>query len=414
MAEAKFRQVGEERLSETEIAALRARFDEESQEAVTLSALAEAAGLDRETVREHLRQIRTEQAFRAAATPPKSSDRPNWYWAVVGGVALVVAGAITFRRLEAARLVDYVPSKPQATQTTPLTSSTPVRTVKQPTMLPLYSDGLVGHAPLGIETLIAIPDRQQSSSGRVGNVTPGSFEEQRDMILHSIEEMVKKSHEEVAKYPKTMPQFRAKPPFMDTHLNTFTLKPGQFHYAVKGWAGRLTGELNYPLSAADRVKLRKQIDQMFADERIAQEKALGPAPRQGVVTPPPGYRIRFGGRRLDDQIGPKLAFAPVPVVLVQRRLEAALENAIKRDVAPPEGRWTENAQRERKIPAPKQYAGSIDGPGGTIPYDFPASPPSAVKRGIRDVAARAAAQMADVNAHSGDVVRVQLDGTVRN
>ena len=414
MAEAKLRQAGEERLSEAEIATLRARFDQESKEAVTLSALAEAAGLDRETVREHLRQIRTEHAFRAAAPPPRSAERPNWYWAAVGGVALVVAGAITFRRLEAERLVEYVPPKPQATQAGSLVSSMPVRTVKHPTMLPQYSDGLVGHAPLGIETLIAIPNRQQTSSGRVGSVTPGSFEEQRDMILHSIEEMVKKSHEEVAKYPKTMPQFQAKPPFMDAQLNTFTLKPGQFHYAVKGWAGRLTGELKYPLSSADRAKLRQQIAGLFADERMAQEKALGPAPRQGVVSPPPGYRIRFGGRRLDDQIGPKLAFAPVPLALVQRRIEAALENAIKRDAAPPEGRWTDNAQRESKIPAPKQYAGSIDGPGGTIPYDFPASPPSAVKRGMRDVAARAAAQMAEVNAHSGDVVRVQLDGTARN
>lgn len=411
MAEAKLRQAGEDRLSEVEIETLRARFEEESREAVTLSALAEAAGLDRETVREHLRQIRTERAFQAAATPPKSAERPNWYWTAVGGVALVVAGAITYRRIQAERPVEFVYEPPMA-NTAPGSSTTTVRTTKMPNMLPSYSDGQVGFAPLGFDVVIAIPNRMQSSPGRPGKVVPGPYVAQRDGIVHSIVEMVNHAHADMAKFPQ-MHRHEVKPPYMDSQQNTFDLPAGTFHYAVKGWAGRIAGELKYPIGPAEQAKLRQAVEKMLQDEKQAQDQALGTAPRKGVVCPPPGYRIQFGGRRLDLQEGPALAFAPVPVAAVQSRLEAALENAVKRDGELPEGRWTENAQTERKMPAPKRYAGNIEGPGGAVPYDFPASPPSAVKRGIRDAAARAAAQMGAVNAQSGDVVQIRLDGTAR-
>lgn len=411
MAETKTRKVGEEQLSEVEIETLRARFAEESKDAVTLAALAEAAGLDRETVREHLRQIRTERAFEKEATPPKSPDRPNWYWAAVGGAALLVAGGITFRRLQADQATKFVYA-PLIVPTTTPNVSTQTRSRPQPNFLPQGSDGNVGRVPLGFEAVAAIPGRQQTSLGQPGKVVPGPYQSQLDQIVQAIEDLANHAHVEQARFPTQAPNVNA--PYMDTFQNIFTLEPGQFHYAVKGWAGRISGELKYPIGASERAQIRKAVEKMFEDERVAQAKALETPSGRGIVSPPPGYRIQFAGRRMDRQEGPALSFAPVSVALVQRRIEAALTNAIKRDADAPEGRWTENAQSERKIPRPKGYAGSIEGPGGSVPFDFPSEPPSAVKRGIRDLAARAAAQVATVNAQGGSGIQIQLNGTVRH
>lgn len=411
MAETRVRKAGEEQLSEVEVVALRSRFAQESKEAVTLAALAEAADLEVETVREHLRQIRTERAFLREATPAASNDRPSWYWVAVGAVALVVAGGVTFRRLQAeneGKLVYTPPVKMPAPS--PLQQRGAVR--QQASYLPQYSDGNVGRMPLGFQAVVAVPGLQQASPGIPGKLVPGPYAAQRDLIVRSIEELANSAAAQAKKFSPD-PSVH-KPPFMDSLQNRFTIKPGEFHFSVDGWAGRISGELKFPIGPGERVQIRKAVEGMLAEEKAAQELALGPAPRQGIVNPPPGYRIQFGGRRMDRQEGPALSFAPVSVDLVRKRLEAALLNAVERDASLPQGRWTEDAQREGQIPAPTRYAGMIEGPGGSVPFDIPAGPPSAVKRGIRDVATRAAGQMTAVNAQGDGVVRIQLDGKNRN
>lgn len=408
MAETRVRKAGEEQLSEVEIVALRNRFAQESKEAVTVSALAEAADLEVEAVREHLRQIRTERAFRREATPAASTERPNWYWAAVGAVALIMAGGITYRRLQAdqADRFVYVPLIVLPPAQTPQSATS--RT--QATYLPQFSDGRIGRVPLGFRAVAAVLGRQQTSLGMSGKLVPGPYQAQVEMIAQAIEEMANLANSESkTASASTRPQ----PPFADALQNRFSIEPGEFHFAVDGWAGRIVGKLRFPIGARERAQIRESVEGMFSQEKAAQESALGPASNEGIVTPPPGYRIQFGGRRMDQQDGPPLSFAPVPVDLVRRRLEAALLNAVKRDSTLPRGRWTENAQGERQIPAATRYAGLVEGPGGLVPFDIPAGPPAVLKQGIRDVAAKAAHQVTAINAEADSVVRIQGDGTVR-
>lgn len=392
MAEERFRKEGESQLSDAEIESLRARVAGESEQAVTVGALAEAAGSDRETVQEHLRRMRTERAFQDETTPSKSSDRSLRYWAIAGGVALLVAGGVAFQRLQndpAAQLANN-----------PGTSPAPVvqrdRNRLQASRLPFLLDQSIVKVPVGIEVLVVIPGQQLMNIRREGKVVPGPYKVQVDQVVQGIEDLVKHATEYTQGRP---PQFAAlKPPFMDLFENTFSLDRNEFHYGVKGWAGGVSEELKLPLGASERAKIREAVETMFEDERVAQAKALEAPSGQEIVSPPPGYRIQLAGRRIDQQEGPALRFAPISVPLVQRRIEIALEDAIKRDAEAPRGRWTENAERQEAIPPATRYVGNVQGPTGAISFDLPANPPLALKQGIRDLAARAAKQVATVNA----------------
>ncbi|MGV3618771.1 MAG: hypothetical protein ACO1SV_25895 [Fimbriimonas sp.] len=407
MADTKMRQAGEELLTETEIAALRDRFAEESRAAATVQALAEASGLDENTVREHLRQIRTERAFRGDVAKAPPPDRSGWLLGAAAVVALVVAGAVTFRRLDAETPIRLA-IRPAATGT----GTSTIRSSQESTSLPTYSDGRGYGTPAGFK--VAVVHRERQHVDQPNGVDPFAqpYAKVRDNLVRVIEALARSADREAIRMEGL--NFQRPPlktPFRDEMGNIFDPKPGNFHFAVEGWAGSVSGQVKFPLGAAERAELVKAVEGVLAEAKQAQEAALGPSKAE-IVGPPPGFRILFGGRRQDERTGPSLAFAPVDVGQIQRRLEAALDNAVVRDAGPPEGAWTENAQREAKIPAPDRYVGRIEGPGGSIPFDIPSRPTRALRNGIRDLAARAARQVVPVNERAAQVTYV--DGTAPN
>lgn len=411
MGQSRTRKEGQEPLSEVEIQALRARLAKEAEEAVTVGALAEASGADQETVQEHLRRIRTEQAFKNETMAVKPSERPYWHWAVLAGVVLIVAGGITVQRIRAEREKEFL-FTPTYARNANSSTSPHMRARTEVTRLPQSSDEHVGQVPLGIEALVAIPVWQQTSPKLSGERMPGSYPAQVEQVVRAIEDLAERVTEDARKLPMSSPTPES--PLMDAFWNTFDLAPNEVHYAVRGWAGKISGELKFPIGATERGQIRKAVEKLFEDERIAQAKGLEIPSGISVVMPPPGYRIQLAGRRVDRQEGPALAFAPVPVSRVQHRLKAALENAIARDGKPPEGRWKEDAEKDRKIPPAKRYVGSIEGPGGTLSFDFPAGPPSTLRREVQSLAVRAAGQVAALNAQAESEERIWRNGTAGN
>ncbi|MGV3618769.1 MAG: hypothetical protein ACO1SV_25885 [Fimbriimonas sp.] len=381
MAETKTRHAGEERLTPAEVATLQARFAEAGKDSVTVRSLSETSGLDEAAVRDQLQRIRAEGAV-APRTWSAAPTRPRWPFFAVGAAGLaIVAGIAFFRQPEPAAPVT-LPNRPTSTQTV----------VNEPRPATFQYGSGMASTPPGVRVSISFNGRQHIGQDDGVRSFPQPYERQRDQIMNAIDALTQLAKDEEARNPTTAPNGK----FKDDFGNVVELEPGYIHVAIQGWAMMVAEKVRYPFNAAERAQLLKAVEKVLAVSRHAQAEGLKPS-QEGVVSPPPGFRMAFAGRRLDERSGPSLYFAPVGVASVQRRMEEALRNAVSRDAKPSLDSPPVDAPGAVGIPAPPRYLGEIEGPAGIIRFDIPSAPDAARDGAIRELAERAARQMVPVN-----------------
>ena len=348
--------------------------------AATVRDVAEASGLPESDVAAHLRRIRAESAF-AAPIVTRPSALP---WIALG--ALAVGLGVTGWRLYADR---PVASLPLSSGTPAIVVRTAFRSARgRPPALQWVGGPGLDRAPAGfrIETVGQRAGRVDQGTGEVRALP---YEVVRDRLAASAADLVSRTLADDGTAPAP-PGTR----YEDLDGAAFSPRPGFVHVSLSGWAGKEAGWVAVPLTGAGRADLSAMAERLLADAKRTQDAALAPVPdpRSGLVLPPPGFATRFAGRRLDVRRGPRVSFAPIAASDVAARLEAAILNAMDRDLRAPLGPWTGDAAQDARIPRPDRSHVEIMEPDGTIAAADVPTRPGDPKAGriVRDLAARAA------------------------
>lgn len=342
--------------------------------------VSEATGLSEDDVAAHLKRIRGERAF---SDPPR--ERPSALPWIAGATLLLGVGVTAWR---------FHVRAPDEFHPLPMSSSLPISpsTVRTPqaTHLTVNFDG--GQEPGGllgfqVEAITQTSDHARGGMGQAVKALP--YETVRDALALAGEETVGSA--------LAQDGGQSAPPnarYQAMQGGAFSPRPGFAHVTMSGWAGSETGWIAVPITDASRADLRAMAERLLKDAKETQESALAPVsdPRSGIVLPPPAFSVRFAGRRLDVQRGPRISFAPIPVAAVAARLEAAIVNAAFRDRHPPIGPWRGDAAADAKIPLPDVSRVEIMEPEGIVAAgDVPtAGDEAATARAIHEIATRAA------------------------
>jgi hypothetical protein len=222
------------------------------------------------------------------------------------------------------------------------------------------------------------------------------YEVERDQIATSLEALVRQVAVEDAKYREVVG------PVRDSFGNPVHPSPGLVHYAFDSWASVETGWLTSPVTSESRHEFKEVATRVLSEIKTSQDKALqtsGVNVSEGIVSPPPGFRVTYAGRRLDEQSGPRWAFDKLDPKVVVERLRLSIENAILRDKDVPTGPWRGEDQKTAKMPVPRSARVEVDGPQGIFRFDVsPRLSASARAAKLRNCLAPAADQILKENA----------------
>ena len=356
-----------------------ARFDGTA----TVRDIAEATGLTEEDVAAHLRQVRAEAAFHEPE-PSRPSALP---WIALG--ALAVGGGVTWWR-----------TRPPQDAFVPLTTASPqpaaVRSVQTTPLAVLWNADGAPKPTQGfrVEAIGQTSDRLSEGESAEKRALP--YEKVRDSLVASAIALVEATERQEA--GSSAPS-GARYHGMDDGL--FSPRKGFVRVAMFGWAGSESAWIPVPLGLEGKGQVQGLAVGVLSDVKAAQDAALAPVadPSTGLVEPPPGFAVRFAGRRLDLREGPRVSFAPVPRQIVARRLEAAILNSVARDRRPPTGAWSGDPAKDARIPPAKLSRVDVMGPQGLLSADVPtdAVDPGATARAVRVFAERVAAGIDPIN-----------------
>ena len=156
------------------------------------------------------------------------------------------------------------------------------------------------------------------------------------------------------------------PAVMDNFGGWFFPKPGSYQFTISTGDAKVQGFAPIGDPAQDAAIFRDAATRLVDDSLYAQDEALAPiagAPDDAAV-PPPGYKIRFGGRGLRWGEGPPIKFGPISVDTVAKRLQGVLMLLTKQDAIDP---------NTANYPQPDQCHVGIEGPTGSTNFDYPCS-----------------------------------------
>ena len=209
------------------------------------------------------------------------------------------------------------------------------------------------------------------STGGQGTVVPLDYDQEIQRLAYAIQALINKAVREDGKYtgPTRTGKYRG-----ETGIG-FTPKAGFVNFGISGWLGNVGGVVRYPLGPAEKRDILQTVTKYFASAKAEQDAALAIVPNVAteVIGPPPGYSVRFYGRRADIHDGPRISFSSMNVDRVVARLRLAIENAAKRDLGPPVGPWAESAEADKKIPIPAVDRIEIESQSGSLTLDVPTS-----------------------------------------
>lgn len=325
---------------------------------------------------------------------PRAGDADFPVLAVVGCSALAVAGVTIWARRPDSYSYPIWPTPPGIGQGPTVTWSSGQSNAGSF----VYEASQSGPemSPAGFTTCVY--GRRYACKGDAGawQATVANYDRVRDRLVQSIEALARAtSLKERPNDPSETREMR------DFDGDVFLPRPGYLRFTIVGWSGNVAGWLALPLGSKEHERLLAAATEALSRAKQAQDRALDleADPLEGVVSPPPGYRIEFGCRRMDVQEGPRIAFGPIDPKVVQKRLELAIHNAWVRDGRPPSGPWSGSATDEEKIPAPPVSRVAVDGPGGRFAFDIQTGDhwSDACAAAVRKAAAKLALQIDDVN-----------------
>ncbi len=353
-----------ERLTESEVAKVRERIGPTDRAVETrLQDVAEVSGRSAEEVKAQLDSLRAEKAFSAPA--------PRTYPSAVaiGGVGLLLIGAAVYYVRGRPKLSIF-PRSPVYRLEPALkpVEVPPTGTVVQQKAVEYLRDGL-GTPPPGFHIEVVGQQAICAGDGRTGVTKPVDYSADLVGLVSATEQIVR----QVAKRDKRWTGPKTKGPVRGESGVTVSPRPGFVHYTFQGWLGNADGWLKVPVQASEHAALIAAATAYLAPAKAEQDAALAIVTNSTseVISPPPGFTIRFFGRRVDIQSGPRLSFSSVSVSQFVARIKLALANAAIRDLHPPLGPWSEPAEIDSKIPVPEMDRVEIDGAAGTVALDLP-------------------------------------------
>ena len=358
------------------------RFDEEG---VRVRDVAEVSGLPEEAVVAQVRQIRGEAGLRPAAAA-RPSALP---W--IAGASLLVALGVTAWRLH-----------PEAFVAPSIQDFGSVR--RNPSFSPLTGTSTSDAEPLpmGLKA-VAIGQEKAFTADSPYEAWKRSipYPTAVDRLTRSTAALVRALSQEERDDARAAAGTR----YMSFSGETVEPRRGFARVSLYGWAGVASAWVARPLTPEGEVQLRALAQRLLAGTKKAQDEALA-IPTDtlaGVVGPPPGFSIRFAGRRFDFREGPRLAFSDVSPERVARRLEAAILNAAYRDRRPPVGAWSGDPALDARTPVPDVSRVEVRGPDGLVVGDIPTAKggEEATRKAIQALAARAAKAIEGVNRRGG-------------
>jgi hypothetical protein len=376
-------------VSSSEMVALQGRIGHEAEGlrgTAHVRDVAEATGLTDVEVMAHLRQIRAEAGFHPEE-PKRAPALPY-----IAGAAMLTAMGVTWWRLQNAddSFRPAVPASPPIT-VTPVAPTT-IRSLATTSLSTTMIQEGPAKPPPGFRVEVIGQRTDKMGDGLTSETKAIPYAEARNGLARSAETLVPDVFATDGPDPA--------PPGTRYHgMNggIFSPRVGFVHLAMFGWAGSEFGWIPVPLTDAGRKQIAEMAVKTLADAKATQDEALRPAAdyRKGIVLPPPGFHVRFAGRRLDARSGPRVSFSDLSVTAVADRLESSLLNAIYRDGRPPVGTWSGNAEQDAKIPQPSLSRVEITGPVNTVAADIPTRPgdEGATKRTVRALAERLAQQV---------------------
>lgn len=354
--------------------------------AILAEDIAEGTGLPQDEVIRHLDRIRTERAWRM---PTHSMEK-----LLIGAGTIALAAGLysawTRSHTETPLLHNGLPPVVVSLGPTPPTPQV-TTTVTRPNIT--FQSSVMQQdpsVPAGINLHIVAKGQyiqsQGSFTGRPPKAMP--FAVDRDMLAKAVQNLIQdvetpdlaptldsqtglRRH---IRFP-TQPSKPVGETVRDYAGATFTIQANKAHVTLEGWPGTSEFWVDEPLSANSAASIKESVGKYLSDLKAKQDEALRTSldPTRGLVSPPPGMRIQFAGRRLDIQEGPRLAFADVTVDQMAKRIELAIHNAFERDHRPPTGRWTTSAEVDRKTPIPSMSSVVFTRGDDSMTFDLPTS-----------------------------------------
>jgi len=341
---------------------------------VLVGDVAEGTGLPPQVVVRQLDQIRTEAAIR---TPAVSN---NSYLAGAGIVALLVGIWFIWQRSHPAetRIV-------WANQDLVQSSQRPIqqRQRPQPIFLPSNDistegdpvpEGLTVHAVEESTYYVKRGSFPQPVMKPIAyGIEAAQMERATISTVRDLEDPRRMSRPPYS--PPNRQSIRPDATVRDLASVVFQLKPQSTHISLEGWPGVTEFWVPAPLTTVGEAVIHSEVEKFFEEARQTQNAALetNVDPAAGVLSPPPGYRIEFAGRRLDVQEGPRLAFADISEAQYAERIVLAVRNAFERDHRPPIGRWNVKPEIDRKTPIPKTSTVKMGRGPDAESFDLPTS-----------------------------------------
>ena len=355
---------------------------------ITVRDVTEATGVPEGDVGAHVRRLRAEAGFRG----PEAARPSALPWIAAG--TLVVGIGVTWWRIH--RGPFDAPSSVALTYGSPtilLSERTPLAVRQSPTTTPFETDnthgGVVKPPPgLRVEAIGQRTELSDEAPYEEKGAVP--YDVARERLVQATEALVVALDRAEGTPPRAPEGTR----YRGKDGEIFSPRTGFARVSMSGWAGGGGDWIALPLTETGKAKIRALAKGFLSDAKKTQDESLHlPAdPREGIVTPPPGFTLRFAGRRFDYREGPRVSFSDVPSASVTRRLEAALLNAAYRDRRLPVGTWTGDPAQDAKTPIPALSRAEVRGPKGLLAADLPTAEggEAATRRAIHEFAERAA------------------------
>ena len=236
--------------------------------------------------------------------------------------------------------------------------------------LPMTSDqGVSLSLPPGCSVVVAGSSIMEQSMG-MGAANPASAYDPQYMIdaftKGALALAAKLAVDDQKQWPRSQPMAStgAQLPVNDGSGGIFQVEPRRAHFLFKNLQGKVQGSFPLPPDSATPASLRAVAAELVQDSEFAQDEALEPisgAPFDTTI-PPPGYKVKFGGKGILTQSGPSISFGPIPEAAIAKRLVGVVQLDVIRDQADPSNKG---------VPEPDACFAVIQGPSGRLSFDFP-------------------------------------------
>lgn len=142
-----------------------------------------------------------------------------------------------------------------------------------------------------------------------------------------------------------------------------------------------SGPNSIPTYKWRQASLENSLDSLFdpSDHRVGPESGA-----KNYVFPPSGFEVRMMGRRIaGSSPGPQVV-EPFDEPVVRKRLFDALRTMLDNDLKPVEGRWRQDAEKERHLKVPDHTYFTIETLENRLDFEVPTKPgtPASVQNRI--------------------------------